>query len=177
MPELRNLRHEKMALRISLGDTRRVAAIAAGYRDTRNLSAEVSKICSRPEVSARITELSMASTAQAVAVSGLDKAWVIDRLKEVIRDGQSDEKQNLAAVNQALKLAGTELGMFVERHEIANLDGVLENKTTEELRMHLAQSCSEVGMRVVDMSDDATRDFILRNAERVGLEVSVKVLQ
>ena len=41
-----------------------------------------------------------------------------------------------------------------------------------ELRAFVRTAASEVGLRTVEMNDDEIRDFIMRNAERVGLQVA-----
>lgn len=138
-------------------------------------SQNMSKIVNRPEVQARINELSSASRDRILAKSELNKEWVLDEIKSTYKAARDAEQHG--AANQSLKLAGTELGMFAQRVEVAHLDSVLEGLSRDELRLRLAQACSEVGMRVVDMTDEATRDWILRNAERVGLEVRTRELQ
>ena len=49
---------------------------------------------------------------------------------------------------------------------------MIEGMSTEEIRTYIRTAATEVGLRMVDMNDDELRDFIVRNAERVGLHVT-----
>ena len=81
-------------------------------------------------------------------------------------------KYEPAACNRAYELLGKELGMFVERFSVANLDNELDGMSPEQLRSFIGAAAMQAGLRLVDMNDESTKKFILANAERVGLEVS-----
>ena len=76
-----------------------------------------------------------------------------------------------SAVNRGYELFSQELGMFAERFLFEDLDRELDGMGPEELHAFVRSVAMEVGLRMVDMSDDETREFILKHAERVGLRV------
>ncbi|ARB14892.1 hypothetical protein Ccr29_gp336 [Caulobacter phage Ccr29] len=121
MPRLANDRHELYALMRAKGMKPQAAAQAAGFVAGSSIYAELEK---DPEVQARAQELldennlkreQMRTAATEAAkvvgqVSGLSKAWVLQKLAEnaqmAAQDGDYKES------NAALKLIGDEFGMF-----------------------------------------------------------------
>lgn len=165
MPILRNAKHEHFAKLVSNGESPVRAYVLAGYSEG-GAYASASRLLKNAEICERIAQLREAKElAHSKAVSSvmekaaLTKEWVITQLMEVVRMGKATEpvldaegsptgelKQNLAAVNSALKLLGTELGMFVERREVRT--GLLSAATDAELDQLIQQSAEQAGVRV-----------------------------
>lgn len=140
---LKNAKHEHFAQLIVKGVTATEAALTAGYSPRR---AEVTGCELRKDrkISVRITELSALATERATEKTGVDKAWVMNQLVEVVKMAKQAEpvrdaegnpigeyKQNLAAANKALELIGKEFAMFVDRSEVRT--GPLDDASTEVL--------------------------------------------
>jgi hypothetical protein len=156
---------------------------AAGYIGESHKAAY--RISGRPEVAARVTEIQDEMATASVTRAGLDREWVLQRLKKNIeraeqtepvlgRDGKptGEYRYNGSVVNKGLELAGKELGMFADRFIFQDLDGELEGMEPEELRAFVKGVACEVGLRCVEMTDDELRTFILRNAARVGIRLA-----
>lgn len=103
-----------------------------------------SELLARPEVKARIAELNVIIAERVTEKIGIDKAWVMNQLVEVVRmakrgdplrdaDGKpiGEYRQNLAAANKALELIGKEFAMFVDRSVVQT--GPLDDASTEFL--------------------------------------------
>lgn len=75
------------------------------------------EILHRPAVQAAVTKLHEAAAVVAVQKTGLDKAWVMERLELVVNRCLSDREFNPSGANKALELIGKENGMFRERVE------------------------------------------------------------
>ena len=187
MAKLDNPRWEKFAELTATGQKRADAYIGAGYRTkTREVATKRGgALYAKPEIKARVTEIETALRENSVLRAEVDREWVLRGLKENIhrasqvkpvlnRQGEptGQYKYEPSAVNRGYELVGKELGMFVERYSMENLDAELEGKSGDELRALVRTAASEVGLRMVEMNDDELRDFILRNAERVGLQVA-----
>jgi hypothetical protein len=173
VPELQNKRREKFAQLIAYEPNinKGEAYILAGYqaRDKKNASTNGGKLSRDPMVEGRILELRADASEKAIADAAVDQTLVLGWLKDNYRLAKT--KGNFTAANRSAELIGKELGMFADKLQLENLDDQLAGKGRDELRLMISQVVSEVGMRVVDMNDESTRDFIIRNAERVGLIV------
>lgn len=138
MGMLKNAKHEHFAGLMAKGVSQTEAAVTAGFSQRRAI-VTASELLARPEVKARIAELRVMVVERITEKTGIDKAWVMKELVEVVqmgkaaspiigKDGEStgEVKQNLAAANKALELIGKEFGMFVDRSEVRTgpLDGV-----------------------------------------------------
>ena len=135
---LTNSKFEHFAQLIASGKNATEAARTAGYSEKR---AQVtgSELLKNSMISVRITELRKLAPERATEKTGVDKAWVMQQLVEVVQMGKAAEpvrdaegnpigeyKTNLAAANKALELIGKEFNMFVDRTEVRTgpLDGV-----------------------------------------------------
>ena len=138
MGMLKNPKHEHFAQLVANGVTATEAAVTAGFSQ-RRATVTGSELLARNEVSVRVAELQRLATERVTEKTGIDKAWVMKELVEVVqmgkaaspiigKDGEAtgEVKQNLAAANKALELIGKEFGMFVDRSEVRTgpLDGV-----------------------------------------------------
>jgi phage terminase small subunit len=141
---LKNGKHEHFAQLRVKGVSATEAAIGAGYSERRAAvtGCELLKV---RNVIVRITELTELAMERATEKTGIDKAWVMTQLVEVVSMGKAAEpvtdaqgnpigqyKQNLAAATKALELIGKEFKMFVERKEV--LTGPLDSLEHEELK-------------------------------------------
>lgn len=132
MPVLRNKRHEHFATLVAQGITQTQAAQTVGYAPL-SCAQQASVTIRLPQVAARVAELKAAITAQVAASTGIDKAWVVEKLVENAAGALQDQPlyddeqteigrtapspANRAVANRAYELIGKELGMFVERVE------------------------------------------------------------
>ena len=144
MTMLKNAKHEHFAQCMAKGVTATEAAVTAGFAEKR-ATVTGSELLARPEIKVRITELQRLATERVTEKTGIDKAWVLKELVEVVKMGKQAEpvldnegnpvgeyKQNLGAVNKALELVGKELGMFIDRSEVRT--GPLDSMEHEELK-------------------------------------------
>ena len=188
MGELDKERWEKFAMLTATGHKRADAFFGAGYQAKNRQTATKRGVAlfAKLEIKARVVEIEAELRGNAIAKAEIDREWVLRGLKtnieraaqaKPVRDRHGKDtgqfKYEPAAVNRGYELVGKELGMFTERFQVEGLDSVIEGMSTEEIRAHIRAACTEVGLRVVDMDDDQLRDFIVRNAERVGLRVSL----
>lgn len=187
MPELHNKRWEAFAKYLASGKTRKDAYVAAGFnpKDKTNAIRGASVLALKPEVAARVTEWEEEIASHSAIAEALTRDYVVEQLIENVEMAKTAKpvldragKQtgeyastNLPAANRALELLGKEKGMFVDRIHFEGLDSELAGMEGKVLRDFIRGVGSEVGLRMVDMSDDDTRGWILRNCERVGLRV------
>lgn len=140
---LKNAKHEHFAGLVAKGVTGAEAAVTAGFSQRRAV-VTASELLARPEVKARIAELNVIIAERVTEKIGIDKAWVMNQLVEVVRmakrgdplrdaDGKpiGEYRQNLAAANKALELIGKEFAMFVDRSVVQT--GPLDDASTEFL--------------------------------------------
>lgn len=135
MPSLDNPKHEHFAQAVAGGSTLTDAAIAAGY-SAATARAAGSRLLTNADIAKRVEELKATIINVAVQESGLDKAWVLNKLKtnveramqsELVTDAQGGNagmytyQGNVA--NRALELIGKELGMFKQAVEVAGPNG------------------------------------------------------
>ena len=144
MPILKNAKHEHFASLVAKGENPTKAYVAVGY-SAEGAYASASRLLKKAEVEARIAELIAIVTERAIEKTGIDKAWVMAELVEIVKMGKAAEpvtdadgaptgvyKQNLAAANRALELIGKEFKMFVDRSEV--LTGPLDSLEHDELK-------------------------------------------
>jgi Terminase small subunit len=114
------------------------AAIEAGYsasgKRSNTAAVRASTLLKDPKIKARIAELDHELTKVATRSTGLDRAWVLDRLKQ--NADQALEERDRGAANRALELLGREVGLFTERKQI--LVGPLEQLDAPRLQRLLA---------------------------------------
>ena len=141
---LRNSKHEHFAGLVAKGVTGTEAAVTAGFSQRRAI-VTASELLARPDVKARIAELHVIVAERVTEKTGIDKAWVMAELVEVVKMAKAAEpvkdaegnpigeyKQNLAAANKALELIGKEFCMFVDRSEVRT--GPLDAMEHDELK-------------------------------------------
>lgn len=188
MPKLDNIRWEGFAQELAAGRKRADAYLAAGFNCKSRQAAATragTLFRGKPEIQARVLELQQELQSASLRAAKLDRDWVIGGLqdnyeramqtKEVLdREGNAtgEYQYNGSVANRSLELAGKELGMFADRMMIGTLDGEIENMTVDQIRDFIRVACNEVGLRVVDMDEKGTREWIVSNAPRVGLSVT-----
>jgi len=129
---LHNQKHEHFAGLVAKGVMGAEAAVTAGFSQRRAI-VTASELLARPDVKARIAELNVIVAERVTEKTGVDKAWVMQELVEIVKLGKTGEPildsegmptgdykaaQNLAAANKALELIGKEFAMFVDRSEV-----------------------------------------------------------
>lgn len=135
---LKNPKWEHFAQCMAKGVTATEAAVTAGFAESR-ATVTGSELAAKAEVKGRIAELQALATERVTEKTGIDKAWVMQELVEVVKMAKAAEpvrdnegkpigeyRQNLAAANKALELIGKEFSMFIDRAEIKHspLDAV-----------------------------------------------------
>lgn len=156
MPALLNQKHEQFAQKVAKGMAATTAYAECGYSE-KTAAAAASRLLTDVKVAARIAELKEKIATVAMSKSGIDKAWVLERLVEVTKMGMAAEpvtddegnpigeyKQNLAAANKSLELIGKELGMFIDRKEIRT--GPLQDVPDEQLDAIIAEASRKAGI-------------------------------
>lgn len=123
MGRLENDRHETFAQALAKGMSATDAMKAAGYSDPRNST----RLTKNDEIRTRVEELQGRAAANVV----ITREWVIEQLVDNAR--LAKEQGDFSPANQAIKLLGMELGMFVERTENVNLNhDVTDEPATED---------------------------------------------
>lgn len=165
---LKNAKHEHFAGQVAKGVTGAEAAVIAGFSQRRAI-VTASELLARPEVKARIAELNVIIAERVTEKTGVDKAWVMEKLVEVVRLGMKSKTlqnaagevvgdgspENLAAANKALELIGKEFAMFVDRAEVRT--GPLDAMEHDDLKA-LSFAIAEVkAQAVITDSSSSTR--------------------
>ena len=139
MPILRNARHEQFAQQLAGGATAIDAHRAAGFRADRG---NATRLQQNDSIRQRVAEILAEreaihgqATARAIERTGSTKQWVIDQLRENVERAMQAQPvldragrptgmfiYNGAAANRALELLGKEMGMFIDRREVRNVD-------------------------------------------------------
>lgn len=161
MPALKNIKHEKFVQNLVKGLTNGEAYIKAGYDAKNNdvASAAATRLLKDVRISARLAELTEIVADRAAEKTAISKAWVIDKLVENVErsmqeravtkkvDGEVVEtgeyRYDGAVTNKALELIGKELGMFVDRSEVKNVDA-FKIAPDEELDEYIAVEAQEL---------------------------------
>jgi phage terminase small subunit len=143
---LRNPRHERFTQLVASGMTTARAYVAAGFTG-RGSAQSASRLAMRPDVAARIAELSNRASDAAMTRATVDREWVLSSLKTVaqrclqaepVRDSRGKEtgvyRFQPAAANRSLELLSRALGMFRDESDHAfKWDGSLDKLTAEQL--------------------------------------------
>lgn len=169
MPALRNPRHENFAHLIVQGEDRTGAFMGAfGCKTGQRASRGGSRIAKRPDVSARINELSALDREKRLAISrqvaqrhNITREYIIgvlrdtiDRCSQAVPVLDSDGSPtglwtyNSASVIRSAELLGKEIGMFVDRTEIGRPGEFqrLAQMTNEELDAYEADLLRQLGV-------------------------------
>ena len=137
---LENPKHEHFCILVAKGVIPAEAARTVGYSQSR-AKVTASELSAKPEIKKRNNELLRQGAERAAEKIGVDKAWVMRELVEIVKLGKESSAildqegnptgafkppTNLPAANRALELIGKELAMFVDRSEVRTgpLDGV-----------------------------------------------------
>lgn len=133
MPVLENVRHERMVNSIAKGLSPVEAYKSAGFLG-KAAATNASEILNRPEVKARLKELtsriSKSAVAQASAKLALTKELILAELWDNAQQGRK-VKGGSSVRNRALELLGKHLGMF---QEASDKPVKLEDLSTEDLK-------------------------------------------
>lgn len=153
------------------------AAMEVGYAPSGSKSAasvRASGLMKKPEIKARIAEIQQGLMKKASQAVQLDRAWVLDRLKQNA-DLALDEKDRSAA-NRALELLGKELGMFVDRKQI--LVGPLEALDAHRLQRLLALAeAAEQGLLALPRADAMNPESSTAPVDIAGEIIEGEVLE
>lgn len=134
---LSNPQWEAFAVAYAKNGNATKSALEAGFAAGKNnMSAAVrgSQLLKREEVRARIDEIKQQVTKKALASAGVDRAWILEKLKENAE--QALDAKDRGAANRALELLGKEHGMFQDRKIIQI--GPLEQLDAPRLQRLLA---------------------------------------
>ena len=155
MGPLRNARYEHFAQLLAGGASASKAYVSAGYSE-RGAAQSAARLLRSAKVRSRVEELKQAVTERAVEKAAVDRAWVLEHLRQNVdrsmqavpvtdREGNETGEYTYqgSVANRALELVGKELGMFHERVEHSGADGApiqvqagpvdYQYATTEEL--------------------------------------------
>jgi hypothetical protein len=118
LPILDDPRYECFSQLVSRGVPQGKAYVEAGFQATTDQSIRVGahKLAKKPAIAKRVTELQEAAARRAQRESGIDKKWVLLRLRD-LSDAAQGANQYGPSV-RAVELVGKELGLFVDRHEV-----------------------------------------------------------
>ena len=152
MGALRNAKHEHFAQLVSNGESATRAYVLAGYSEG-GAKQSAARLLTNADVCARIADLRAAkeqkhaeTVARVFDEAGINKAWVLQKLVQVVNLGMAAEPvtddegnetgevktANLNAANKALELIGKERGMFVDRKEVRS--GPLDDIPRDDLK-------------------------------------------
>jgi hypothetical protein len=145
MPVLSNPKHERFAQLVAGGANKTEAAKSLGYSPTRAASTGCNLAKDR-NIGARITELSLRASEQAICSVAMSRTFILEKLKTCIElatrledDGRTPAPTfNLSAAAQHIRLAGIEIGMFRENIDHTHQMIPPEKMTEEQLAHWLA---------------------------------------
>ena len=160
MPVLQNQRWERFALGLAEGKTGDQAYSDAGYEPNRK---NASRLKTTEVISARVMELQGKNQSRLV----LSRQYVIDALVENAEKALGRKPVKIGAngsatetyvyrgdvANAAIRLAGMEFGMFVERKEIKHTSDLAKLSDTELLEV-LVKEAEEAQLLLEDHSGD-----------------------
>ena len=129
MSALKNPRWEKFAREVARGKSQRDAYKASGGKAL-NPDSAASDLAQKPEVQARIEELTRRSTNKAMERCAISKAWVMESLRENAEKAMKSPRGSSVA-NRALELLGTQLGLF--RNDAPPAPLTVDDLTLEQL--------------------------------------------
>lgn len=144
MPALTNLRHELFCQGVAARKTYVKAFVDAGYASGKNNSQMANQLKRRPEIKARIEELSVKPImwAQAEAVYNQQVAMEETRLALIM----AMELENPAAAIQAIALRAKLSGLLVDKKEVRT--GTLDDKSDDELDRIIRNAAAEAKISI-----------------------------
>lgn len=184
MPELKHPRWEAFAQAYVRHKNGTQAAKEVGFKggkDGNSFAVRAHEMLKKPEVQKRIAELNQQLVKETMKAAKVDRAWVLDRLKENAQEAL--ERGDRAAANRALELLGKELGLFIDRKMV--LTGPLEALSAPQLQrlLVLAQAAEEgrlalpkpIEMEQTEdrMNSHSSSDPIDKQGEFLDLEATV----
>jgi hypothetical protein len=142
MSMLKNIKWERFANAVAGGSTQ-VEAYKSAEFNSKHVASAASKLANRPEVAARIKELTARiekrSTKAAVQRTSIAKEVVMRELWENLERGRA-VRGGSAVVNRACELLGKELGMFQEQPAKPL---TLDDLSTDDIKRLLARLTGE----------------------------------
>lgn len=111
------------------------AYIQAGF-SARSASKNATHLARQPHIAGAIRENTERIRTATLQQTGLSRAWVLERLEQIVEQCLSGGKFNPAAAIRALALLGKDLGMFVERREV--MTRTLDTMSQDELAQYKA---------------------------------------
>jgi hypothetical protein len=163
MPALRNQRHELYALGLAKGLTSDAAHTAAGYMPNRR---NATRLKTNQDIINRVQELLSKNAERFV----LSKQYVLDSLIDIIEislgrrpvkigaDGVLTYVYRGDAANTAIKLAGLEVGLFIEKSEVTHrhqeLDDLSDTELVRRLRDEADALLREREARMIDVTPE-----------------------
>lgn len=166
MSVLKNPKHEQFARGLAGGKSQYDAHAYAGYKPHRgnaSLLAQDKNIVARvAEILSERENIHAQSTAKAIERVSLTKEWIIakliDNAERALQAQQAtndegepigDFKYEGSVANRALELLGKELGMFIDRKMVQNVDEFDDITDPSELRLKLIERAERIGARDV----------------------------
>lgn len=174
MPELKHPRWEAFAqayVRCKNGTQAAKEVGFKGGKDGNSFAVRAHELLKKAEVQERVAELNQQLVKETMKSAKVDRAWVLDRLKENAQEAL--ENRDRAAANRALELLGKELGLFIDRKMV--LTGPLEALDAPRLQRLLALAqAAEEGRLVLPKPDvsisTGSSDPIDKSGEILELE-------
>jgi len=114
-------------------------SLGPGYSE-KTASIQGCRIAKRPDIRVRIAELRLRGGEVAQATVGINKAWVLDKLREVLT--MAIEDRELATAAKVIIDIAKVAGVYVEKREVDWLmtwDGKVENITAVRLEVEQIQ--------------------------------------
>jgi hypothetical protein len=156
LPILEDPRYERFSQLLSKGMPQGQAYVEAGFQATTDQSIRVGahKLAKKNAIVRRITELQEASARRAERESGIDKKWVLFRLRDLSDAAQSANQYGPSV--RAVELIGKEISMFVDRHEVKS--GPLDSLSFEDLDALIECVNVETARRALNAGESADPD-------------------
>jgi len=164
--KLDNERHELFAQNLAKGIPQSKAYVQAGFEATTDQAIRVNahKLSRKTAVMRRVTELQEAGARRAEREIGIDKAWIMLRLRDLSEAAQ--EANQYGPSVRAVELMGRERGMFVEKHEVRG--GPLEELSIADLERLVENADAESARRSTIAGESGDQDSQDRNALPAG---------
>ena len=129
-------RQERFAWLLGEGGLTQVEAyIQAGF-SARSAPKNAAHLANQPRMAQAIRQNKDDIRSARLEQTGLSRAWVLERLEQIVEQCLSGEKFNPAAAIRALELLGKDLGMFVERRDVTTR--TLDTMSQDELAQYKA---------------------------------------